>query len=114
MANTFEEKRLFPRVPFDAALQYRIRGKPETSAAVCDNISEDGLAFIDARFIAPHTPLMLEFNVLSSLLNPVGYVSWASPIPHSDRYRLGIKFLEFEQKQKELLSDFVQLQTNLL
>ena len=113
MAQKSEDKRQYPRVKFTNPVRYQIRGKPESDHAICDNLSVGGIGLTANRFIPRATPLMMEFNVLSRIINPVGYVSWASPIPHSDRYKLGIEFKEFDPREKDYLSDFVDLQRTI-
>ena len=109
MALKPEDKRQFPRVRFANPIRYQVRGKTEFDNAVCENLSVGGVGFTSNKFIPRATPLMLEFNVLSRILNPIGYVSWAMPIPHSDRYKLGIEFKEFDPKEKDFLTDFVDI-----
>lgn len=110
----FEEKRLTPRIKLSTPLRYQIRGEPEFNTTVSDDISVGGLSFYESKFIAPKTPLNLEINVLSRILRPMGRVAWSSPLPHSDRYRLGIEFLEFNLKEKDYLSDYIDMQTGQL
>lgn len=113
MALKPQDKRVFPRVRFGNPIRYQVRGEAKFDNAVCDNVSIGGIGFTSNTFIPRATPLMLEFNVLSRIICPIGYVSWASPIPHSDRYKLGIEFKEFDPKEKEYLSDFVDLQQSV-
>jgi Tfp pilus assembly protein PilZ len=105
-----EEKRRFQRVDLRAALRYQIRGVSDFDNAISDNISEGGLAFNSLKFIPPSTPVMLEINLLSKILHPIGRVSWCQPLPHSNRNRLGVEFLEFDSSEKKYLSDYVDMQ----
>jgi hypothetical protein len=109
-----EEKRRFTRVKLANALRLQIRGRTGCDNAVSENISEGGLAFVNDRFIPRSTPLMLEFNLLSRYLSPIARVSWASPVPHSDKYHLGVEFMEVEPGEKSFLSDYVNMQLNQL
>lgn len=104
-----ENKRRFPRIHIQSQLRYQVRGSPEISNTVADNISVGGLSFIGNSFIAPLTNLNLEVDVLSRILNITGKVAWASPLPHSDRYRLGVEFVEFDEMQERYLSDYIDL-----
>jgi len=105
-----EEKRHFPRIRFKSPVRYQVRGIPEFDNALCDNISEGGIGFITNRFIPPSTLLMLEINVLSRILRPIGRIVSSLPLPHSERNRLGIEFIEFENNEKHYLQDFVNMQ----
>ncbi len=112
MATAPEEKRSFPRLRMKTALRYHARGIAEFTNAVSENLSAAGIGFIGEKFIAPKTPLMMEINLLSRILNPIGEVAWAAPLQHSDRYRLGIKFVEFDLKDRNYLSDYLNMQVN--
>jgi len=106
-----EEKRRFPRVDLHAALRYQVRGDREFDNAVSDNISEGGLAFNSLKFIPPSTPVMLEISLLSRILHPICRVSWCQPLPHSNRNRLGLEFLEFDLSERKHLKDYIGMQT---
>lgn len=112
MAEKLEEKRHFPRVRIKSPLRCQVRGSHEFNNAIGEDISAGGLSFINNRFIARATPVMLEVNLLSRILTPIGKIAWASPIPHSDRYRLGIEFIEIEPQDKKYLSDFIEMRTD--
>ncbi len=114
MASTPEDKRQFPRIKISNPLRYQVRGKEAFSNGICNNISAGGLALVSESFIPRATPVMLEINVLSRVLNPIGRVSWATSMPHSDRYRMGVEFLEINPRDRQYLSDYVNLQLNRL
>lgn len=104
-----KERRIFPRVSLKSPLRYQVRGGSCFGNAVGEDISVGGMAFQDARFIAPQTPLALEINVLSRILRPTGKVVWVNPIAHSDKNRLGIEFLEFAPQEKRYLADYISM-----
>ena len=109
-----EEKRRFPRIEIHTPLRYQVRGTPEFNNATTDNISIGGLGFVNEEFIAPENGLTLEVSILSRLLNSTARVVWSSPLPHSNRYRVGVEFLELEEQGKKYLQDFIDLQMNKL
>jgi len=114
MAGNFQEKRIYPRIALKTPLHYNIRGKAEFSNVVTNDISLGGLSFTDDKYIAPLTDMMLEIKILSRIINPVARVSWSSPIPHSDRYRLGIEFLELDPTKRSYLSQYLEMQKDNL
>lgn len=109
MATKPAEKRTFPRITLHTPLRYQIRGTADFNNTVSDDISLNGLGIINDRFISPQTYVMLEISVLSRILRPMGKIAWASPLPHSDRYKLGIEFLRLEPKEKSYLQDFIDM-----
>ncbi len=114
MGFTVEEKRGFPRITFRTPLRYQIRGTSEFSDTILENISVGGIGFVNNKFIIPQTLVMLEINILSHILRPIGKVAWASSLSHSDKYRLGIEFLELDCRDKNYLKDFIDMQTGRL
>lgn len=110
VAVSFSEKRDFSRIKLHSPLRYQIRGRHEFYNTISDNISVGGIGFVNNKFIAPLTPLMLEINVLSRILRPIGRVAWSHPLPHSNRYRLGMEFLELNPGEKNYLKDFIDMQ----
>lgn len=110
MAIKLEEKRRFPRITFKAPLHYQIRGTPEFSNAVTNDLGLGGLNFVTDKFITPRTSVGLEVYVLSRILSPIGRVAWSSPLAHSDRYKVGVEFLELDPRERNYLCDFINMQ----
>jgi len=109
-----KEKRQFPRIQINSAIRYQIRGKPATKEAVCENISSSGAGILDNEFIAPKTILMLEINILSSVLPLIGVVRYVKIIPRSGRYYLGVEFIEAEPGDKRFISEYINMRLNKL
>ncbi|MCX5706358.1 MAG: PilZ domain-containing protein [Candidatus Omnitrophica bacterium] len=107
-------KRQFSRIDLHAPLRYQVRGYAEFANAISDNVSLGGMAFNAHRFLAPETTIMLEVNLLSRILHPIARIKWCQPLPHSDRSRLGVEFLEFNQIEKNYLSDYIDMQQGVL
>lgn len=105
-----KEKRRFPRIPLRIPLHYQVRGTPKFNNTIINDISLGGLSFTNNEFIAPNTALTFELDILSRVLKPIGRVSWSSPLPHSDRSRLGVEFLELDPRDKNYLSDYIDMQ----
>ena len=106
-------KRLFPRIPVKGALRYQIRGTHDIRNTVYENIGEGGIGFTCDRFIAPNTALNLEINSLARLLQPIGKVVWAVPCSaYSDRYKVGVQFLEIATHEKNILTDYITMKLN--
>lgn len=111
MNRAADEKRCAPRFRIQVPLRCQVRGNPEFSNTVSEDISTGGLSFVNEKFIPPSTLLMVEINLLQNILSPVAKVVWSSRIPYSHRYRVGIEFLELDQKENNYLKDYLNLQT---
>jgi hypothetical protein len=105
-------KRLFPRINIKGVLRYQVRGSQEYCNTTCKDISVDGVGFVNDKFIPPLTPLNLEINFLPRTLQPIGKVIWSAPFLRADRYKIGVKFLEFSSEQKQLLFDYITMKLN--
>ena len=114
MAGNLIEKRVSARLSLKTPVRYQIRGFPDFYYRVSDDISTGGLSFVNDTFIAPRVKIMLEINILSRVLYPVGRIAWASNLKSSNRYRLGVQFLELDAAQKDYLKDYINLQTGNL
>jgi len=104
------EKRRFPRITFKSPLRCQIRGDKEVNNVVSSDIGLGGLSCINDRFITPNTFINLELKILNRIINPIGKVIRSNPMPHSDKYQMGIEFLEIDFQQKKLLSDYINMQ----
>lgn len=104
------DKRNSPRINARAALRYQIRGTPDFNNVLSDNISVSGLGFINDNFIAPFSNVTLQINILSRILNPIGRIAWSAPVPHSNKYRLGVEFLEINPVERRYLNDYIGIQ----
>jgi len=107
-----EGKRRASRISLRAEIRYHVRGyTSEFVDTVSNNISASGLAFNSNKYIPPQTPLMLEIDILSRILHPIGRVAWCQSLPHSDRNSLGVEFLEMDPLEKHYLEDYIKMQT---
>jgi len=108
--NKWEEKRRFPRIKLKTPIRYQIRGESEFDYVLSDNIGVGGMSFVTNKFIASATPLMLEINVLSRILRPIGKIAWSTYLAHLHKNQLGIEFVELDPNEKNYLQDFVSMQ----
>lgn len=104
-----ENARQTPRVTFKSALRWQVRGTPQSSTTLSDDLSEKGIKFSAAQFIAPKTEVMLELNVLSRVIHPIARIVWASPLSRSNRFNIGAQFLEIDAQEQKALSDFISM-----
>lgn len=92
---------------FQTPLSYQVRGQGDLNHTLSDNISIGGLSFTNNRFIAPNTCLMLQVNVLSKIVRPVAKISWVSSLARSDKFRVGVEFVEFDFQEKKHLVNYI-------
>jgi hypothetical protein len=93
-------------------LRCQVRGSPNFSNTSSENISLNGIGFNHNEFIAPLTLVMLEIQLLSRVLRPIGKIAWSQPFSHSNKYHFGAEFLELDSSEKKYLSDFITMKIN--
>ena len=103
------ERRRFPRINLHTPIRYEIVGEPDFDNAVSDDVSVGGLSFIGHKFIAPTTDIVLEISVLSRVLKVMGKIVWTYRLPHSDRIKFGVEFLEFDPFERNYLSNYLKM-----
>jgi len=111
MAEGIKERRFSYRLRTKTPIRYQIRGKAECNNSLTNDLSISGINFTVEKFIAPKTTIDLSFSLFSQVLNPTGMVAWAIPLPYSDKYKIGIKFLEFNQLQRNHLKDYLKMKS---
>jgi len=105
------EKRFNWRLNARLQVRCNIRGTSRFDNGVTSDISPSGISFTHDAYISPQTPVNLQLQVSDRLIQTVGKIVWSSPVPHSNRYRLGAEFLELGVAEKEYLEDFVHLKS---
>lgn len=110
MVKNIVEKRRYPRINIRSPLRYRILGCPGAHNTVADNLGVGGLSFVNSQFIKPATNLDLEINILSRVVNSTARVAWASQLPHSYRYKMGVEFLDLEIIKKRYIADYIDIE----
>jgi hypothetical protein len=108
-ADAIKEKRQFRRISAKFPIRYRIRRGGFFASALTENLSLSGTRLNADRFFPQGLNLNLELNILSKIINPVGKVVWSQPLPHSNRYKMGIQFIEINPQDKNYLTDYVNM-----
>ncbi len=102
-----EDKRRYPRIVLKTPLSWKIRGMPQSNNAINSDIGLGGMGFVDDNFVAANTCLNIQFNVATRVINVTGKIANINFLAHSDKYRLGVEFMEFDPKEKKFLSDYI-------
>lgn len=95
------------RLSLGLPLRYKIRGQTEFGRSVTKDISTGGVRFTAESYIKPATEISLEIDIFSKIINSIGKVKWAQALPHSNRYQIGLQFIEIESVNKSFLSEYI-------
>jgi len=109
-----QEKRKNNRIRLNLPISLQVRGKNKADKNHTKDISAGGVSFVSQDFLAPSTNLNLEIAVYDKVMTPIGAIVWITPIAHSNRYRVGIKFIEFNPKDREYLADYIRILSDRL
>ena len=99
--------RKYPRLNSYLPLRYKIRGSSEFGSSVTRDISISGMRFTTENYIKPATDISLEINLLSKIISSIGRVKWSQALPHSNKYQIGLEFIEIESNNRFFLSDYI-------
>ncbi len=105
------ERRGCQRAILKDAVRFRPRSSEDTTGALSCDISENGVKVSCGKFIALNTELVLEINLgAGCIVDFVGRVVWVSKMPFSERYQMGIQFIEEGSVQSPVdkIRSFVQ------
>lgn len=110
-----DDRRRFDRLDLHADLRYQLRGQAaEPSMAVTNNVSAGGVALNVDKFIPVSTLLNIDINLMPRVLSFIGQVAWCQGLSHSDRFRIGVEFLEVDPAERDFLQDYIKMQTGEL
>jgi hypothetical protein len=101
------EKRRVRRFKVSLPLRCQLRGSGEYKNGLTEDISVEGVGFLHEKHLPAKTEINLEMNVLQRVINSVGETVSATPLAHSPRYRIGIKFKELDVIQRNYLKDYL-------
>lgn len=107
--NVIKERRRYRRVNAKFPIRYQIKRGGFFASALTQDVSIFGARLNADRFFPSGLNLKLELNILSRIIKPVGKVVWSQPLPHSDRYQMGIEFIEVDPQEKNYLSDYINM-----
>jgi len=72
------------------------------------DISSGGAGFVTPRFIPIKTKMMVEISLTpdSEPIMALGEVMWVTQVPHSDNFRIGLKFIDISTPVKSRLEKY--------
>ncbi|MCX5712714.1 MAG: PilZ domain-containing protein [Candidatus Omnitrophica bacterium] len=109
-----ENKRINSRINAHLSVRMQVRGRPDFKHTVSDNISVGGARLINDTFLPLNTALSLDLKIMNNVLHPAARVVWSQPLPHSDRYGLGVEFTQMSGVEEDFLSDYIDMLSNKL
>ncbi len=90
-----EDQRRFSRIEFRESVEYEVRDARHFGGCLSCDLSLGGMRINFEEFLPLHTLVNVRFRDQSGRwVDLVGKVMWISKLPHTDRYQMGLKFVE--------------------
>lgn len=110
--STGTEKRKSRRIKTHIPVRYRtLRGRPGVvgASSITKDLSEGGIRFRTAEFIAMSCRLILELDIpmFTKPIKAISKVAWLRKLPSGEDYDVGNQFLEMSKENKKLVSEYV-------
>lgn len=94
MAVFLKEKRKFTRFPLRVPLKFNLGSSNLPRNTVSVDVSESGVKALANDFIKASSTVRLELDLNPSRLTFTGRIAWAQRVTHSDKYHIGLEFIQ--------------------
>ena len=103
------DRRRFPRADFREPIRFQLATSSTGGGCLGRDVSEGGLRINFEYFVKPDTAMAVEFRLGSgqATMTFEGRVAWAYQIPASDRYQLGIEFIDKNEDNQKNIRRYV-------
>ena len=99
------ENRKFPRTGISFPIECRPLPERNYFYTVSKDLSLGGMKIISTQFLPKNDTLKVSINLINKVLGLKARVAWCNQERMSDRYSVGLEFVETnEQSKKKLLS----------
>lgn len=111
MFTASREKRRYTRLAFCIPVRYRkiTPDIQESKGSLTKDISERGAKMITYEFLPPNLTLIMEMPLISEMKPVKGIcrVAWVAKTGFSERYDVGIEFVNLDQGDQARIAKFV-------
>ena len=103
------ERRKFVRIPKHLQVSYKVLHSKETKMFFTANISESGMRFFVRENIPKDTLLEIKLNLddICFSFEAVVKVMWSKKETYSDRYEVGVEFVNIPKEAQAHLNNFI-------
>jgi len=104
-----EERRKSSRVHISFPIECRVL--PERKKifyTVTKNLSIGGVKILSEEFFPKEKTLKININLINEIIEVKAKVVWCNKEPYSERYQMGLCFLEMNKKNKDQLKAFLE------
>jgi hypothetical protein len=103
------ERRKFPRAEFREPINFELPVCSLSGGCLARDLSEGGLRINFESFVKPQEAMKIELRLFpkEEAILVEGRVAWATQVPSSDRYQLGIEFIEKGEDSQQNIRKYV-------
>lgn len=102
------EQRKFPRIDVSLPLSCHVLHSKDLFYTVSKDLSKGGLKAITYNFYPKNSSLRVSLNIISKIVNIRARVVWCNKERFSDRYSIGLEFIEVAPSDKKDLIEFLE------
>jgi len=104
------EKRKFVRILESAEISYRLISKVKLKGTLSKDISKGGLRFTVRDFVPKDSIMKIKINLRKIPLSfeTTGKVKWIRRMPSSERFEIGVEFVEITRSVLIHLDQYIQ------
>lgn len=105
-----QDGRRFLRVPENLPISYESWLSTETKESLTKDISQEGISFFVHKFIPKYSLLKIKLTLKKTPFYFEGLVRvvWIKKEPGSERYEVGVEFINIPKKATEHLTDYIK------
>jgi len=104
------ERRRCVRIPENLPIVYEVVPGQTRKEYVTKDISQIGMRFLVNEFIPKESRLRIKISFHGTLFNLETWVKcvWIRKMPYSDRYEIGVEFVDMPSKAADYLVSFIK------
>lgn len=104
-----EERRKAVRVHISFPIECRVLPeRRKVFYTVTKNLSIGGAKILSEEFLPKEKTLKININLVNEIIEAKAKVVWCNKEPYSERYQMGLCFLEMNKKNRDQLRAFLE------
>lgn len=104
------ERRRYVRIPESSQISYEVIPEAKIKNYITKDISQGGIRFFVHEFIPKNTLLKIRLTLknLTFSFEAVVKLVWIREMSRSDKYEIGVEFINIPKKATEYLIDYIK------
>lgn len=107
MENKDSERRTYSRIDISFPVECNILPKRNYFYTVSKDLSSAGVKILSNDFLSKGNFLKVNINLIDNVINLKAKVAWCNKERVCERYSAGLEFIEINEKDRVMLSDFL-------